>query len=135
MLARHHAVLSDLSRGRSFDGYVVVGEDWGPADLASGWTKKYLAGSWPWRAWPDPPERGEAVFYHWVLQLPTLEAMEPVLQRVADEQATIVISNARLDWLYHPYDGGADVYTATTAERDALRERYSEWLPAGDDGL
>lgn len=135
VLARHFAVLRYLSRDRPELGYVVIGEDWGPGDIASGWTRKYLEGAWPWLKSPNPPERGEAVFYHWVLQHPTLEAMEPVLQRVAAEEATIVISNAALDWLYHPYDGGADVYTATTAGRDALRGRYAEWLPAREDGL
>ncbi|TQS31246.1 hypothetical protein FLW16_00640 [Microbispora sp. KK1-11] len=40
-----------------------------------------------------------------------------------------------LRWLYHPYDGGADVIAPTRTERDALKERHRDWLSAHPLGL
>ncbi|WP_443333951.1 DUF3885 domain-containing protein [Streptomyces sp. CB02056] len=37
--------------------------------------------------------------------------------------------------LYHPYDGGADVYLASTEERDRLKERHAGWLSGHPNGL
>jgi hypothetical protein len=37
--------------------------------------------------------------------------------------------------VYHPYDGGADVILADRRQRDALRERYRDWLSTRPDGL
>jgi hypothetical protein len=39
-----------------------------------------------------------------------------------------VIVDLALRRMYHPYDGGADVLAADSAERDALRDRHSAWL-------
>ncbi|MEU6409518.1 hypothetical protein [Microbispora sp. NPDC046933] len=38
-------------------------------------------------------------------------------------------------WLYHPYDGGADVIGPTRAARDALKGRHRDWLSAHSLGL
>jgi hypothetical protein len=47
----------------------------------------------------------------------------------------VIIAPADLAWLYHPYDGGADVITRYKGERDALARRHSDWLPANPAGL
>ncbi len=62
--------------------------------------------------------------------------LDPLLRLVADDvTAEVIIADTDLRWLYHPYDGGADVIAATVAERDVLRDKYSDWLSARPDGL
>ena len=63
-------------------------------------------------------------------------SLDPLLHRVADDViANVLITDVALRWLYHLYDGGMDVILPTTAERDALRRRHSEWLSEHPTGL
>jgi hypothetical protein len=52
-----------------------------------------------------------------------------------DVIANVMITDVTLRWLYHPYDGGMDVILPTTAERNSLRRRHSEWLSTHPTGL
>ena len=38
-------------------------------------------------------------------------------------------------FIYHPYDGGADVVLSTTAWRDEIKAAHECWLSAREDGL
>jgi hypothetical protein len=49
--------------------------------------------------------------------------------------AGVIITTAEMGWLYAPYDGGADVITATTRHRDQIRRRHQDWLSAHPSGL
>jgi hypothetical protein len=49
--------------------------------------------------------------------------------------ANVLLADAGLRWLYHPYDGGMDVMLPSTAERDVLRDRYRDWLSVHPSGL
>ena len=61
---------------------------------------------------------------------------DPLLRLVADDViANIMILSTTGGWIYHPYDGGADVILATTAERDGLKAQFSSWLSSRSDGL
>lgn len=51
------------------------------------------------------------------------------------ELAHVVVGPDGLDWLYHPYDGGADVIARSSAERDRLRLRFRDWLSLEPHGL
>ncbi|MGW5362551.1 DUF3885 domain-containing protein [Actinopolymorpha pittospori] len=61
--------------------------------------------------------------------------LDDLLRRVADGEVDgVIITTPDLAFLYAPYDGGADIVTATPARRDDLRDRYQRWLskhPAG----
>lgn len=62
--------------------------------------------------------------------------LDALLRLVADDEtADVIITDDRLCWLVHPYDGGVDVVTGTTEERDQLREQYSDWLLSHPSGL
>lgn len=62
--------------------------------------------------------------------------LDPLLRLVADDEtADVIITDDRLRWLVHPYDGGVDVVTGTTEERDQLRQRHSDWLSEHPSGL
>ena len=45
-----------------------------------------------------------------------------------DEIAYAIIAPLDLRWLYHPYDGGADVIASTVRDRDVLKDRHADWL-------
>jgi hypothetical protein len=38
-----------------------------------------------------------------------------------DHTQDVILAGQDLSWLYHPYDGGADVITASAQQRDILR--------------
>ena len=46
----------------------------------------------------------------------------------ADVLANVMIVALDGRWLLHPYDGGMDVIVESRGVRDALAERYPEWL-------
>ncbi|MFE6284859.1 hypothetical protein [Streptomyces sp. NPDC057877] len=62
--------------------------------------------------------------------------VDDLLRAVADDVlAEVFITDVQLRRIHHPYDGGADVILTTPAERDRLRARYADWLPANSVGL
>lgn len=55
---------------------------------------------------------------------------------VADDNVrNIMIISPSKRMVFHPYDGGADVVLATTAQRDRLKKKYAEWLSDHPDGF
>jgi hypothetical protein len=45
-----------------------------------------------------------------------------------DVLTNLMMVNMSGRWLYHPYDGGADVILASNEERDILKSKYVTWL-------
>ncbi|HUF27043.1 MAG TPA: hypothetical protein VMM18_08710 [Gemmatimonadaceae bacterium] len=63
-------------------------------------------------------------------------ALNDVLEDVAhDLVSPLLIVAIESGRVYAPYDGGADLFLCSPAERDAHRERWSEWLPTHSSGL
>ena len=59
-----------------------------------------------------------------------------MLRAVADWKiADVILGPADLRWLYHPYDGGADVIAASSEERDRLKVEFADWLSSHPQGL
>ena len=81
----------------------------------------------------DEPDLG--FYYLWVKTGLAASALDDVLIAAADDQGRFLIADGSLAWLYCPYDGGADVILLTTSERDALRDRHSDWLSPDPSGL
>ncbi|WP_437571867.1 DUF3885 domain-containing protein [Sorangium sp. So ce542] len=61
--------------------------------------------------------------------------LDGVLRLVADDRAANVMLLSARGWLYHPYDGGADVIAPTRDERDRLATEFSAWLSNHPLGL
>jgi hypothetical protein len=62
--------------------------------------------------------------------------LDDLLRAVADDElGNVIIGPSDLRWLYHPYDGGADVILPSTADRDRLRDRHRDWLSSQPSGL
>lgn len=60
----------------------------------------------------------------------------PILRLVAaDRVANTMIVSTTHDWIYHPYDGGADVILNSSEARDRLKFNFQTWLSPRDDGL
>jgi hypothetical protein len=60
---------------------------------------------------------------------------DSLLRLVADDViANIHLASTSARWIYHPYDGGADVILNTAKERDSLKQTFSHWLSQRDDG-
>jgi hypothetical protein len=55
--------------------------------------------------------------------------IDSILALVADDKLgnSMIISIVD-QWLYHPYDGGADVILKSTSDRDKLKQKYFMWL-------
>ena len=52
-----------------------------------------------------------------------------------DWTSDVIVCDQRCNWLYHPYDGGADVLAPSEAVRDSLAQRHRLWLSGRPDGL
>ncbi len=99
------------------------------ADLSPDWLH--------WHSKSPEEAEGESWFNLWVTEVsadsPELVA---ILTAVAGEQlGNLVLAPHSLDWLYHPYGGGADVTCSTTLGRDALKVRRVKWLSVHPSGL
>jgi hypothetical protein len=135
ILARHQAILTELTQGDDSRDLVVIAEDWHALDLAGGWTKKHLRGAWPWIRHVDPSEfdpesRMPNAHYFWTAPPLPADGLDALLALAANDIARIMITDRAMTWMYMPYDGGADVWARTTRDRDRLRASYADWLPA-----
>ncbi|WP_432871737.1 DUF3885 domain-containing protein [Microbispora rosea] len=64
------------------------------------------------------------------------QILDPLLRGAADEELIdVIIAPLDLRWLYHPYDGGADVIAPTAHDRDVLKNRHADWLSTHPAGL
>ncbi|WP_264032323.1 hypothetical protein [Cellulosimicrobium sp. SH8] len=140
LLDRHHHVLAAL-RGSS-DEVVVVLLRWdGQGRFRASREFRRLSRIWSfWRTFVDETtadDEDEAITASaFVRRLPaTRAALDPWFRRAADDADVFVITNDAVDWVYAPYDGGADVITPTAEARDALSDRYSAWRSPRPDGL
>jgi hypothetical protein len=62
--------------------------------------------------------------------------LDDLLLLVADGvTADAFVAPMNLEWLYHPYDGGADVIEPSIVRRKALSDAHRAWLSKRTDGL
>ena len=61
---------------------------------------------------------------------------DSIFRLVADNViANTMILSTSNHWIYHPYDGGADVVLPSSAERAKLKRKFNSWLSTRSDGL
>ncbi len=61
---------------------------------------------------------------------------DALLRAVADDELlNVILAPTDLRWLYHQYDGGADIILATRDQRDALKAPHHDWLSNQQSGL
>lgn len=135
ILRRHRTVLRELRGSVGTAGLFVIAADWRWRDLAAGWSKNRLPGAWPWRSSEADEDPDVGRNYFWAASGLSDAEVDSLLLAAADDQGRFVIGAPGLEWLYCPYDGGADVLLPGAVERDALKARHSDWLSSHPDGL
>lgn len=144
VLERHRTVLRELmgspETGAAQELLVVTAE-WEPDEHA--WRAPHLGEAVPDRQlwWRFESAHSEVGMESWcsaflsrVAARPA--ALDPLLRLVAEDRTRgVILAPADFRWLYHPYDGGADVLLGSPRERDALRARHDDWLSAHPGGL
>lgn len=138
ILRRHQALLSVL-----LDETVAPGDDTLVAITCS-WsatsepTPRYtvVAAAMPeaahWRSDDFATEPGFHSWQHHFVSRTALSdpALNRLLQTVAvDDTDGVILTDRTLSWLYHPYDGGADVIAGSVQVRDRLATTHLAWLP------
>lgn len=62
-------------------------------------------------------------------------ALDQLLLCVADDMTDgVILTDATCAWIFHPYDGGADVFAGSVEARDRLAAAFADWLgdPVGE---
>ncbi|MGA5819321.1 DUF3885 domain-containing protein [Kitasatospora sp. NPDC094028] len=131
LLERHNTVLDELFAGAEV--YV----------LTSCWTDAPGAPAGRpgahWRSWlqTDDPDPEFRTYCHVFLERRPWRrgCLDGLLRRCADyQEAGVIVTDTGLRRLYHPYDGGADVFLTSSGERDRLRARHADWLSRHPSG-
>lgn len=145
VMRRHLTVLAELvPRGRADEagGLVVVTASWS-GDPRPAPRKAELAAVLPAAAYwtsvlTDDSVPEEQAWTHLWASAASLhgEDFTRLLRLVADDVTDgVIVTTAEMDWLYAPYDGGADVIAASPDHRDRLRHAHKDWLSAHPAGL
>ncbi|MEV7606074.1 hypothetical protein AB0N65_11600 [Paenarthrobacter sp. NPDC089322] len=135
VLHRHQTLLNDLLAISSSTRIRVIGQDYDTNDNYSGWTKKHMPGSWPWRVHFDTDLHDDVSggrvpgTYFWVSPYDTVGQLTGLLEQAAEDVAKFIVTDLSMTWVYAPYDGGADIIAPTPEAREALETAHSEWLP------
>lgn len=143
ILMRHFTILRELCSmaATTADDLRVVTVAWaGSAEPVSRWRKvaRNSPSSAYWKAVPydqsDPED--EAWMHLYLGRVGINEAsLRALLVLVANDVTNqVLICPPNASWLYHPYDGGADVFTWNDEIRNTIRTRYAEWLPENSGG-
>jgi hypothetical protein len=145
-MRRHLTVLGELLLSRDgADGerdLLVLTASWsggpGPAPRAAELSRA-LPDAAHWTSiLTDDSLPGQETWTHLWVSVTRLHSRElsRLLRLVADYgTAGVIITTAAMGWLYHPYDGGADVIATTAGQRDQLRCAHTDWLSAHPAGL
>lgn len=141
VLDRHHTVLSELEPGPEL---LVITTEWTdtPALTPQRWPRRSEVApeAQHWRTFIQEPDEDPEFRVYTQLYAETRPwrpcIIDAVLRAVTDDEiGNVLLGPTDLRWLYHPYDGGADVVLPTPAERDVLKNRHRAWLSAYPSGL
>lgn len=136
VLHRHQTLLHDLLVISGSTRIRVIGQNYDINDIHSGWTKKHMPGSWPWRVHLDTHLHGDVPgqkapeTYFWVSSYDTVGQLTGLLEQAAEDVAKFIVTDPAMTWVYAPYDGGVDIIAPTLEAREALETAHPEWLPS-----
>ena len=141
LLARHNTLAADIL-GEESACVVVTNPEYEPRLVARARGQRQLAGLGlqvlMTVAATNPIEGGEP----WSIPLSAsrmawrARALDDVLTDVANHLISpFLIAAESSGRVYAPYDGGADLFVGSSAERDELRGKYASWLSSDPSGL
>ena len=140
VLRRHYTVLHELG---TVPALVVVTTEWTGTEALTPqrWPRRAQVAprARHWRTLLEDPEEDPEFRTYQQLYAETVPwapgCLDDVLRAVADDElANVLVAPPDLHWLYHPYDGGADVILPTPSRRDELRHRHRDWLSTHPSG-
>jgi hypothetical protein len=144
ILHRHGTILTDLLREGGEPGdtdLLVVTASWSTEQQRTAHNPEVAAQTPGARFWTsiltDDSDPGFPNWTHlWVSVSRFSDPhLQTLLRLVADDVTRgVILTSQAMHWLYHPYDGGADIIATSSQQRDSLRDRYSEWLSALPSG-
>jgi len=140
ILRRHNTVIDQLISGVD-DNLVVVTCAWSSSSLpVERWELEQSASSDAvyWQSVLREVDHDGEFWNH--LYVDVIEwspgVLDDLLLVVAEgETSDAFVASTDFEWLYHPYDGGADVIAPSGSERDRLRDKYNGWLSSHPQGL
>lgn len=145
VLYRHNVTVADLvaldPAARAVDaGLVVVTCSWSASEPVTA-RDEAVAGVSPgaqhWRSVSLGDDEFESWIHLWVSDHDWAHAaLDALFSLVANDWTSdVIVCDPGCTWLYHPYDGGADVLAPSDAVRDSLKQRHRSWLSSRSDGL
>lgn len=136
LLERHRTLLSEL--GARSELYLIASGTWSEEGKAQQPRQDTHPGARLWRTLvPSDSTVCCVPIRLYINKLPARSGwLTPFLRAVADEKLSYaIIVPASVAWLYHPYDGGADVVAPTVEVRDRLASAHPDWLSSHQSGL
>jgi hypothetical protein len=133
VLARYNTVLDELFAGG--DVYVITPVWTTEADDSQ---FKADVGYWQSLLVEDDPDPEFRTYCHlFAARRPWRHGcLDELLRDIADDKvAGVFVTDTQMRRIHHPYDGGADVFLATSEERDHTRDRHAHWLSSSPSGL
>lgn len=142
LLDRHHQALARLAEFGA-DGNILAITSSSSRSPEPSLQDDALAEASPGARWWQTVEADEsdpdaAIWSHlYVDRLErTPQALDPLLRLVADDATHgVVLTDEHLTWLYHPYDGGADIIAPSTGTARELSDEFGDWLSDHPEGL
>lgn len=138
VIKRYEAVLSDLMMHNVDTFYYVVLTEWNNKDTAPDISPEQFGlkveSYFFWKS-IDTDEvetipQNKMYAHKFVAKVSMgIENIHKLLTLVTeDDVAGIIIAPSNLEWLMHPYDGGADIIVSQTQEKQRLEQNFKNWL-------
>jgi len=136
ILFRHNTVLTELNESLN-ELYIVLPmytESSAPAEPCEE-IKNLFSNSTYWRS-IDKLEECDICWHLYAAKVKyTGGELDTVFRMVADEElGNVLIVGVEDKFVFHPYDGGADIILPSTKRRDSFRSIYSGWLSKHPEG-
>ncbi len=134
VLRSHNAVLNFIAQTGEMVRFVSSGFSYTVEPIReNGLLRQLDPNAVHWRTIPNEDGFSHFYFSEWNWEPGIFDA---ILSRVAAwEIVDTMLIGTHGHWIYHPYDGGADVIAPDTAKRDSIRDAYDDWLSPHPTGL
>ena len=137
---RHNLILSDLFGTNQQFVLITMGFGFNDKTIAADEKLKDLGFQNNFWISIDVSDETDKVPYFWNLFYDELKWKESLLNNlfrlvINDEIREVMLFSTEQNFVYHPYDGGADIIFQNSVLRDKYKEKYKDWLSKHPKGL